>query len=198
MTLQVDALGVHHPIKLEATPTESDVGWVDSPVNLFLTANQDHLALSEMYEWLGMLFLSSPRARKDDDIDSYLSSYCTPDFGAVNNNGRGHGEDVDDPHPVMSDDRDTMDPTGASAGASAEARSGPVNVSMTDCRVSKLRWHGFIPAAFVERMLLGVLRLMAAKTQQHWVCMNVSCFGGANYTIFVSTGGRDCFTWHCP
>ena len=189
-----DALDAHFPIRLIASPAELEVGDVDSPIHLFLAAIHDPLTLSEMYEWLGMLFLSSPRVRKDDEIDPYLSSYYTPDFGMLNDSG--HSQEANDTSVDSSEKRNTVDSTATSVTASTERHRGLAKMSMAKCRVSQLQWHGLIPAMFVEQLLFELLNLVAGKTQ-HWASINVSCFGGACYTILVTSGGNDCFTWRC-
>ena len=174
--------------------TELDLGFVDDPTNLFLAAEHDQFTLSEMYEWLGMLFLASPRVKDDDVIDPYLSSYSTPDFGMT------AGESYDDSTRELGskscNDHDTTDANVNMAVQSTTSTSSSVRVSGNILRFSKVRWHGFISAAFVERMLLNILKT-GWNTQENWASINVSCFGGANYTILVTSGGKDCFTWHC-
>ena len=191
----MNALGAHHPIEHVVNPIELDLGFVDNPTNLFLAAKHDPLTLSEMHEWLGMLYIASPRVKKDDAIDPYLSSYFTPDFGietggSCNDGTSGLGSKI-------SNSPDNTDASINIAAQSTASTSSSERITGDNLRFSKFRWHGFISAAFVEQLLLNMLKVMW-KTQENWASINVACFGGANYIILVTSGGKDCFTWHCP
>jgi ribonucleases P/MRP protein subunit RPP40 len=48
----------------------------------------------EMYEWLGLAIMKSPRIRSDDDIDPYLSRYQVPEFGQSISNESGLKENI--------------------------------------------------------------------------------------------------------
>lgn len=193
--LKASALDTHHPIDHVVSPTELDLGFVNSPTDLFLAAKHDPLTLSEMYEWLGMLFIASPRVKRNDVIDPYLSSYFTPKFGTETSGSCNDG--TGDLGRKVGGEHDITGPSVNMTIQSTASNSSSANATVDNLRLSKFRWHGFTGAAFVEQIFLNILKA-AFKTQKDWASINVSCFGGASYTILIASGGKDCFTWHCP
>ena len=176
---RIDALGSFHIVEQIANPREIFLGNTETPIHAFMKCKFDALALAEMYECLGMLFLGSPRVRADDYIDPYLSRYYVPDFGAV--------------LEAKYDDNNAESVRGSSDAIRDAGILGRECASL-----SRTRWHGFISAPFVQRLFLAVLRFIASdQTQLQWAALNVSCFGGANYTVLIAPGGSDCFLWHC-
>lgn len=56
-------------------------------------------------------------------------------------------------------------------------------------RLAILRWHGFVPASFVSKILLAALRASA----DGWFAISATSFSGEAYTI-LKTGDRT-LTW---
>ncbi|KAK6958459.1 hypothetical protein Daesc_001260 [Daldinia eschscholtzii] len=82
-----DPLSQHYPVKYTSYPRISGdipkkIPSLKPPATIL--TNQSRLDLDEfatdIYEWLSLVRLDSPRINVDDKIDSYLSSYAVPGY----------------------------------------------------------------------------------------------------------------------
>lgn len=123
----------------------------------------DEIAATELFEWISLVLLDSPRVREGDGVDPYLCRYSVPDLGvqvAVTETG---GQD------------DT---------ASAMA--------VTD--LVRVRWHGFMSAAFVSNVFTAAVKATSGPSEETWFALRAQSFNGRGYVI-LKPGDGNAMTW---
>ncbi|GAP91759.2 putative ribonuclease P 40kDa subunit [Rosellinia necatrix] len=95
ITPDLDPIVQHHPTKYTSSPTLIQNMAVQIPplgIPSAVLADQTRRELdeyaTEVYEWLSLIRLESPRVRPDDDMDPYLSTYTVPGDPSARSKGR--------------------------------------------------------------------------------------------------------------
>jgi ribonucleases P/MRP protein subunit RPP40 len=69
----------HHPQVLEMKPSVRRIANAVVPIMRSRDVISDPTYQEQLLEWLGLVFIDSPRIRADDDIDPYLCRYQLPE-----------------------------------------------------------------------------------------------------------------------
>lgn len=132
-------LAKHQPKVSKVEPDVSSMESAEVPVLPEVVDEHNYDAIIELLEWLTLAASGSPRIRRDDNIDPYISRYQVP--------------------------------TDAGMDANAEPNS------IQD--LATFRWHGFMPASFIQPILLAALK----ASDETWFAMSAASFDGKAYTI---------------
>lgn len=73
-SLATPPINAHHPVSREIHPSRHNIADILSPELWHLSIDQNQ----EIYEWLGLITLQSPRVCSRDSLDPYLSRYRVP------------------------------------------------------------------------------------------------------------------------
>ncbi|KAF2761668.1 hypothetical protein EJ05DRAFT_496571 [Pseudovirgaria hyperparasitica] len=82
MEVDEDPLAKHHPFKHTVAPSVLRMPDTLCPVLPGLRGLEDQGIAAEVYEWLSLVSLASPRLSASDDMDGFLSRYAVPEVDA--------------------------------------------------------------------------------------------------------------------
>lgn len=159
---------------------------------------------TELLEWIGLVMLDSPRVRQGDEVDRLLSRYDVPVFSPPVSSAAAAaavaGADGANAAPTEDDcgisgrdevvDATMQDPSPPSSTVKDVKDIAP---AVTTNDLVRLRWHGFIPPAFITTVLSILLK---TSNENEWFALRASAFDGKSYTVLCPGDGR-AMTWEC-